>query len=239
MIKIIQCLRRAPGITLEEFQDHWRRCHAALLCGVVPLRAYVQYHTEGTNPMNRPAVGREEPHDGFAASWWDGEAEIRQALEGDSRLCKALEDLKTFTDPGRSLTVLTVEHVITEVEGQARCVLVEAHRHGPSGTRAHFQQSWLTIHGGFGRRIQAMGVMSGYLQNHVVEASDELVRIFGLDRETCDGVGMAYYESAAILRWMSSLPVVLEAFKEEVKFTDHQKLVSALTRRHAIKSLVR
>lgn len=241
MIKLISCWRRLPDVSLKDFEYHWSAHHSHLCSRVKPLRRCVQYPVEGRNPMSRQALSETEPFDGFEATWWDSFESFQRATAEDSDWAAVRADRNHFVDASRSTTCLVDEQIITEPEGLAECVLVECHSHPPCSRRQLFQVSWLRIHGDFGRRIQAMGVMSGYIQNHVVSDVDPIACMaLGLEQDRYDGIGMAYFESLPILQSMAKMPVVTdEAFRAEHAFTDPKHLVSLLARRRTIKTLIR
>jgi hypothetical protein len=242
MVKLIQCLHRLPQLSPEEFHNHWLRCHAPMVNRIRGVRSYVQYHTIEQNPMARPKVSGVKPFDGFAAWCWDTLEALREEMKQGGDYRDVLEDEALFIDHSRSLICLTEERVIVEVEGLPPYVLIECHRHRPDLSREVFQNSWFNIHGGYGRSIHAQGLMSGFIQNHVVshKAEVELLKEIGIDTDTFDGIGMAYFESIAKFKRMISLPVVKdEAFDAEDDFDDHERMVSVLAVRHPIKSIVR
>jgi hypothetical protein len=192
--------------------------------------------------MRRPAISSAEPFDGFAAVYWDSLEALQAAREGGTDYGAVSEDEKLFIDPSRSLTCLTEERVIVEVEGVSPHVMVECHRHRPDLDRAIFQESWFTIHGGYGRDIYNQGLMSGFIQNHVIshEVEENTLKALGLDDDTFDGIGMAYFESMAKFQQMASMAVVYdESFEAEEHWDDHKQMVSVLTKRRTIKSIVR
>jgi len=242
MIKLIRCLHRLPHLTLEEFHAHWLEHHAQLVRRVKGIRSYVQYDTLYNNPMERPELSSAQPFDGFGAACWDSLDAYQTEMEKGSDFKAVLEDEKLFVDHTRSITCLTQERIIVEVEGVSPYVLVECHRHRPDLDRATFQNSWLNIHGAYGRDIYAQGLMSGFVQNHVVshETDQDTLKTLGIDLDTFDGIGMAYFESMAKFKKMVSLPVVKdESFQAEDDFDDHERMLSVLTKRHAVKNIVR
>jgi hypothetical protein len=201
----------------------------------------VQYHTLANNPMTRPALSSVEPYDGFAVTCWDSLEVAQDEIGKGSDFMAVLEDQKLFIDHTRLVTCMMQEHVIVEPEGSSPYVLVECHRHRPDLNRAVFQESWLKVHGGFGRRIHALGLMSGFIQNHTLsdEGDIDMFKTIGIDQKAWDGIGMAYFESIAQFKAMATLPMVTEeAFKAENNFDDHESLVSVLTRRHVMKNII-
>jgi uncharacterized protein (TIGR02118 family) len=75
MIKLTYCLRRKPGMTVEEFQRYWRETHAPLVearAEVLGIKRYVQVHT--VLPAVNAALqarngGSPEAFDGVAELW--------------------------------------------------------------------------------------------------------------------------------------------------------------------------
>ena len=90
MIRLVFALRRKPGLSLEEFQDYWRRKHGPLVAGFAEhlnILRYVQTHTieDGANEAAQKARGEMEPHyDGVAELWWSTEAELEATLGTDA-----------------------------------------------------------------------------------------------------------------------------------------------------------
>lgn len=240
MIKVVSCLRRLPSLSRDEFQEHWREHHAHLMLGIRHLREYVQYHTLGNNPMSRKKVGSDQPFDGFEVTYWDSLESLRTIAKNDPQYAAARDDRKYFIDSTRSFSALVDEKVIVELDHPSAYALVECHSHRPGQTRADFHQSWLTVHGDFGRRIYQTGLMPGYIQNQIVDMKKDEAAELGLDQESFDGVGMAYYDSAAQLVACASLPVVTqEAYKAEDNFTDQKKLGSVFATRLVMRSATR
>ena len=241
MIKLIQCLYRLPHLSQEEFHEHWLECHAPLVHSVRRIRMCIQYHTFESDPMGRPALGSTEPFDGIAAVWWDSLEALKAEMESGAAYQAVLEDEKLFIDHSRSITCLTEERVPVEVEGTSPIVMVECHQHRPDLDRLTFQESWNNIHGGYGRDIYDMGLMSGFVQNNVIshQVDENTLKTLGIDLDTYDGIGMAHFESMAKLKKMNSLTVVGESFEAENSWDDHDRMVSLLTMRYPVKEIVR
>lgn len=239
-IKLVSCLHRIPSLSPEEFQQHWCEYHASLMLRIRHLREYVQYPTLGNNPMSRQKIGSEPPFDGFEVTYWDSVEKLREIVSSDADYARARDDRKNFIDASRSFTALVDEKVIIELDAPSAYALVECHTHRPGQTRADFHRSWLTVHGDFGRKIYESGLMPGYIQNQIVDMDSALASELGLDQQTFDGVGMAYYESAAQLVACASLPIVTkEAFKAEDDFTDQKRLGSVFAKRNVLRTATR
>ncbi|MFG0256693.1 MAG: EthD domain-containing protein [Phycisphaerales bacterium JB043] len=120
MIKLVICVRRKAGMTLEQFQDYWLNSHAPLFMKYADrykTKRYVQCHTVDT-PMNeaiRASRGMEEGYDGVAEVWFESEEELMGAMgspEGQELSEMLLEDEANFLDHGRSCAFITREHTL-------------------------------------------------------------------------------------------------------------------------------
>ena len=109
MIKIIYCITRKQGMSVEEFQRYWRETHASIAARIPGVRRYVQCHTlpqlyEGDSPP---------PYDGVAELWFDG-LEAFQGMMTSPELQTAREDERNFIDHSRSILIITEEKTIVE-----------------------------------------------------------------------------------------------------------------------------
>ena len=75
MLKLIYCLRRKPGLSVEEFQRYWRDVHAPIVAeraGLIGVTRYIQAHTvmpEVIPVLQQRNGGSPEPYDGVAEIW--------------------------------------------------------------------------------------------------------------------------------------------------------------------------
>ena len=75
-VRLTAALRRAPGITRDEFRRHWRDVHGPLALenpDVFGFRHYVQLHTPDDAETFPPAIerGAPPPFDGISEIWRD------------------------------------------------------------------------------------------------------------------------------------------------------------------------
>jgi uncharacterized protein (TIGR02118 family) len=246
MLKLVYLLRRKPGLSLEEFQAHWLERHATFGRSNPAVRRYVQYHALANDPI-REALAQAgdgataESYDGVAIAWWDSLDAMRAAMQGDE-VAAALEDEKHFIDHGRSVAVLTDEHVIVEPIGEAPIVLIECLRRRDDIDRSTFSERWLH-HGHIGREAHARGLLQGYIQNHVLAEDDARVGEIddlGSAEESWDGVVTAYFHSLAVAKELFTSPLASEqSYEDEKTFIDHSRGLYLMARRHVIKDLVR
>lgn len=118
MVKLIFCLRRAPHLSRDEFQQYWRETHGPLVrerAKAIGALRYVQLHT-GYDAMNdalRASRGGPEPYDGVAELFF---ASAEAIASGDDAARRAalelLEDERRFIDLERSPLWLADEHPV-------------------------------------------------------------------------------------------------------------------------------
>jgi uncharacterized protein (TIGR02118 family) len=121
MVRLIYCLRRKEGMSLQEFQRYWREVHGPLVekhAQALRIRRYIQVHTLDT-PLNQ-ALGRQrgcqlEPYDGVAELWWDSLDDFQAAVqteEGREAARQLAEDEARFIDVARSTIFLAQENAV-------------------------------------------------------------------------------------------------------------------------------
>jgi uncharacterized protein (TIGR02118 family) len=243
VIKLIYCLRRLPGLSLEEFQDHWLEHHADLGRPLKGLRRYVQYHTLANDPireaMAQAGTSTVDPYDGLSIAWWDSAESLGADMGGSPAMEAAMDDQRKFVDHSRSVTCLTREEVIVEPVGSVPYVLIECLRRRTELDRTAFQAAWLR-HADIGRRANEQGLLAGYIQNHTLLGDAGRVKGLGCDDEPWDGIVTAYVDSVATFKALVSSPLAAEeSFEDERKFIDHSRSVDMLTRRHVIVDVAR
>ena len=244
MLKLIHCLRRAPGLSMEEFQAHWLEHHARLLVGNRPIRRYVQYHRLANDPIYEAMMQAEgataEPYDGVSILWWDDHRAMAEDLTASPEVTAAREDEKYFVDPAGSLACLTEERVIIEPEGHVPCVLFECLRRRADMDRTAFQKRW-ERHAFIGRQAHQLGLLKGYIQNCSLPEDDARWAAIGSDGAAAwDGVVTAYFDSVAKLKALLAAPLgSAEAYEDERTFMDHFRSSYLVARRHVIKDVIR
>jgi uncharacterized protein (TIGR02118 family) len=116
MIKLIYCLRRKAGMSVEQFQKYWLETHAAIGKNIPGVKRYVQAHTLGGEMQTLLAeghpAGKNEAFDGVAELWI--EEEDLRSLPGKPGALAAMQDEANFIDFDRSVIFLTTEHVIVD-----------------------------------------------------------------------------------------------------------------------------
>jgi uncharacterized protein (TIGR02118 family) len=109
MVKLIYCITRKPGMSIEEFQRYWRETHAPIAARVPGVRRYVQCHVlpQLYNGENAPA------YDGAAELWFDDLESMRQAMRSPE-VQAAREDEGNFIDHSKVFAIVTAEKPVVE-----------------------------------------------------------------------------------------------------------------------------
>ena len=101
MVKGIFIMARRPGLSLEEFSDHWHGVHGPLVAAVPGLRRYVQTHAIPEAYGIQGVMG--PTHDGFSELWFDDFASLQAAM--------ASPEWDVVRESGRSLFAQPVAYV--------------------------------------------------------------------------------------------------------------------------------
>jgi uncharacterized protein (TIGR02118 family) len=90
MVKAIFIASRKPGLSIEEFQQHWLDVHGQLGAKVPGLRRYVQNHG-----LSEAYAFRTMTHDGFSELWFDDLPSLQRARSSEE-WTKLSEDGQTL-----------------------------------------------------------------------------------------------------------------------------------------------
>lgn len=119
MFKLVYCLRRKPGMSVEEFQQYWRDVHAPLVAEraeLLGIKRYVQAHS--TLPDLIPVFqqrngGSPDPYDGVAEIWFES---LESMGSDDPAVQQAAADLLAdegnFIDLAQSPLWIAQENVV-------------------------------------------------------------------------------------------------------------------------------
>ncbi len=109
MVKLIYCITRKQGLSVEEFQRYWRVTHGPIAGRISGLRRYVQCHTvpESYTGDRAPA------YDGAAELWFDDMDALREAM-ASPEVEAAREDERNFIDHSRVFSIITEEKPVLE-----------------------------------------------------------------------------------------------------------------------------
>jgi uncharacterized protein (TIGR02118 family) len=104
MVKLIYCITRKPGLSVEAFQRYWRETHAPIAARIPGVRRYVQCHTLPELYENERAPA----YDGAAELWFDDLGAMRAAF-ASPEVAAAREDERNFIDHSKVALFVTEE----------------------------------------------------------------------------------------------------------------------------------
>ena len=187
MIKQISFFKRKAGVSVDDFQLHWRTVHADLVRRLPGLRRYVQNHTLASG------YARHEPdYDGVAEAWFDRTDDMR-ATVGTAELEAIRADEHNFIDRSSMGTILTTEVLIIDGPAPADAVKNIAFLNKrPDVTPDFFFEYWRSTHA---RIASTVPGQRRYVQCHCRPG------IYTAQRQPVyDGIPMSWFDSMASLR---------------------------------------
>jgi uncharacterized protein (TIGR02118 family) len=187
MVKIVSFFKRSPGVTVEEFQSHWRSRHAELVVRLPGLRRYVQNHT-----LLSGYEKREPDFDGIAEAWFDDTAALRvSGASAEYRAVKA--DEAHFLDSAGLGSMITEEVVIVDGVAPANGVKMISFLDKRSDLSPEaFQQHWRTQHAQLAAQVPGQ---RRYVQCHVYLGIYRSGRV-----PPHDGAPMSWFDDLEALR---------------------------------------
>ncbi len=106
MVKLVYCITRRRGMSLEEFSRYWRDVHGPIGRRIPGLRRLVQSH-----PAPHPTDLSPPPFDGMAELWFDDLAALEAARRSPEWRASSADEAH-FIDATRTALFLTEEHEI-------------------------------------------------------------------------------------------------------------------------------
>ncbi len=105
-VKTIMCIRRKPGLSREEFEDHWMNMHASLIDRLKDDLRIVHYVQSNANEDIVSAVLRQqrngpEKYDGIGQAWFlsiEDLVEVASSPSSAAALAALREDELKFID---------------------------------------------------------------------------------------------------------------------------------------------
>jgi len=207
MIKAITCIKRKPGMPVEDFQAYWRGKHSEVVKRLPNIRRYIQSHA-------LPGGYRkgELPYDGIAEIWVDDVAALR-AMAGTAAYDAVQADEEKFIDRSKIALILTQEHVIKDgpiPEGAVKNIEFVPRKTGMDIEA--FQAYWCNVHGPIAAQIE---VIRRYVQSHTLLGGYRNGRM-----PTVDGCAITWFESVAAMRQSAQSEAYVRTRKDEANFLD-------------------
>lgn len=106
MIKLVYCITRRPGMSLEEFSRYWREVHGPIGRRIPGLRRLVQSH-----PLPPPPDMAPPAFDGMAELWFDDQTALEAARRSPEWRASSADEAN-FIDATRTALFLTEEREI-------------------------------------------------------------------------------------------------------------------------------
>ncbi len=205
MVKVIAFFKRKSGVSVADFQRHWRTQHAELVVHLPGLRRYVQNHTHSSGYRKK-----EPDFDGVAEAWFDDTDALR--VSGSSPwYARVKEDEANFIDADSLRSLITTEVTIVDgdvADGGAKMIAFLSKR--PDVSAREFQDHWREKHGPLAARIPGL---RRYVQCHVH------LGIYEAGREPAyDGVPISWFDDLATLRASGMSKEFLETRADEPNF---------------------
>jgi uncharacterized protein (TIGR02118 family) len=187
VIKVVTCIKRKPGMSVEDFQAYWRARHPAVVVRLPGVRRYIQSHTRIAG------YGKGEPiYDGIAEVWLeDGKA--MHALRGTQELAAVEADEVRFIDRATTRVIATDEHVIKDGPAPPGGVKnIEFVTRKPGLEVDEFQRYWREVHGPLAAQIP---MIRRYVQSHTRPSAYERGRT-----PAYDGVAITWFDDTQAMR---------------------------------------
>lgn len=221
MIKICEVAYRRPGMSVEDFQAHWRGAHGPIVARIPGIRRYVQCH---------PKLGGygkgELICDGIAEIWVDDKEALR-AMSQTPEFAAAKRDEPNFIDGDRLVELLTEETVIKDgaiPKNGVKSISLLTFKAGmdPSEAQIH----WRDKHGPIAAGIDTL---RRYVQCHV-----RLGAYRKAEPPAFDGIPMAWFDNTADMRQSANSDAYALTKADEANFLELGRIGTILTEEHVI-----
>jgi uncharacterized protein (TIGR02118 family) len=206
-VKLIACFKRKPGVSVDEFQRHWRTRHAELVVRQKGLRRYVQNHVIESSYRTREPL-----YDGIAEAWFDDLGAMR-ALAPSAEFAAVRADEANFIDAASMGVVLVDELVVTDGAAPPAAIktITCLHKRADLSVDA-FQAYWSGPHAALASRLPGQ---RRYVQCRARRGFYESGRA-----PLYDGVALAWFDDAA------ALPVVVRSPEYAAMRADEPNLLA-------------
>jgi uncharacterized protein (TIGR02118 family) len=221
MVKIVIFFKRKPGMSVEDFQKHWRTVHADIIVRLPGIRRYVQSHVLASGYRKGEPV-----YDGVAESYFD-DTQAMKALAKTPEYAAVLADEPNFLDRASMGSIITDEYVIKDAPAPANAVKSIDFVNRKAGMSVdEFQKYWKDVHGPLCNTASAM---RRYVQNQTRRSIYESGRT-----PPFDGVAMTWFDDMQALRDAAPTPEFERLRADVENFIARDKSPFVLTTEHVI-----
>lgn len=116
MTSLVVCIRRKPGMTREEYSDHWRDIHAPLIRNCPDftrhLVRYTQYHMADAESAVARMFGVSADFDGVAVLTFHSTDGLARAFAEPQYIAQIRPDEFNFVDLDNSVSFITDAHQV-------------------------------------------------------------------------------------------------------------------------------
>ncbi len=193
MVKVVIFFKRRQGMSVEDFQHHWRTVHADIIVKLPGIRRYVQSRVLAS------AYRKGEPLcDGVAESYFD-DTQAMKTLAMTQEYAAVLADEANFIDGPSMRSIICDEYVIKDAPVPENAIKSIDFINRKAGMSVDdFQRHWREVHGPLCVSARAM---RRYLQNHTRRAVYDSGKA-----PAYDGVAMSWFDDLEALRIAAATP---------------------------------
>jgi len=105
VVRLTCLLRRKPGLTPEEFHEHWRLVHGPLI-GTLQCGSHVVRYEQHPRPMSDYSGADDGGYDGVTVQWFESMDDYN-AHTTDSDFPVMWKDVESFLDTDRLQFIVT------------------------------------------------------------------------------------------------------------------------------------
>ena len=222
MRKIVTLLKRAPGVSVEDFQGYLRSSHGPRVARGPGLRRYVQSHA-----LLQGYAKGELLFDAVSEMWFDS-VQAFERFSASSEFSQARVDEASFVDGARTVVMPVDVHVIKDGPIPVNAVKnIEFVNRRPGMALAPFRDYWRNVHGPLAARIS---VVRRYEQNHLAESAYESSR-----NPPYDGLAVTWFASTSDMRLGTRTPEYAATRDDEANFLPDGHLPIIITREHVLR----
>lgn len=221
MFKVIQLHKRKPGMSVEDFQHHWRHRHGPHVARGPAIRRYVQSHALLQGYRKGELV-----FDGIEETWFDS-GEAWEACRNDAASAAIRADQANFLDPSRTVEMAVDVHVIKDGAIPHDAVKnIEFVNRRPGMALEPFRAYWRNVHGPIASRIAAI---RRYEQNHLKPQAYSAGAV-----PPYDGLAITWFAGTADMRAGAATPEYAITRADEPNFLPDGHLPIIITREHVV-----